>query len=53
MPDNVKTLVTWENFRKENPNMLMPCRDGSYYGKLMPKRVEGGVILTDSIFTIR
>ena len=53
MPDNVKTLVTWENFRKENPNMLMPARDGSYYGKLMPKRVEGGVILTDSIFTIR
>lgn len=52
MPENVKELVTWDNFKRVNYDMLMPCRDGHYYGKLMPKRVEGGVILEPTEFTI-
>jgi hypothetical protein len=53
MPDNVKSLVTWENFRPLNEEMLLPCRDGYYFGKLMPKKVEGGVILEPNEFRIK
>lgn len=52
MPKNVKKLVTWENFHEINEDMLLPCRDGFYPGKLLPKRVPGGIVLQDTNFTI-
>lgn len=42
MPDNVKELVTWDNF-----HMGL-----SLHGKLTPKHVKGGVILEPINFTI-
>lgn len=43
MPDVIKKQVTWDNFR-----------DGfTAYGKLKPKRVEGGVYLEPTTFTIK
>lgn len=43
MPDNVKKKVNYENFRS-----------GSMFdGKLMPKRYPGGVVLTETTFTIK
>lgn len=53
MPDNVKKLVTWENFKPLNEEMLLPCRDGYFFGKLTPNRVQGGVILEPSEFRIK
>ena len=52
MPENVKKSVTWDNFRPIDRSMLLPCRDGHFYGKLLPKRVDGGVILEPTEFTI-
>lgn len=43
MPDNVKELVTYENFH----------RGASFFGKLVPKRYKGGIVLTESTFTIK
>lgn len=43
MPDNVKELVTYDNF----------CSDSTFEGKLMPRRHKGGVVLTPSTFTIK
>jgi len=43
MPDNVKKLVTFDNFEI----------GFSAPGKLVPKQVDGGVVLVDSIFTIK
>lgn len=43
MPDNVKKLVTYDNFTVGT----------SYEGKLVPKRYKGGVILTDTDFSIK
>ena len=43
MPDRVKEKVTWENFHvgfQEN-------------GKLLPKQVKGGVVLVDTMFTLK
>jgi len=42
MPDNVKELVTWENFHVGL----------SLHGKLVPKHVNGGIILEPTDFTI-
>lgn len=43
MPDNVKEKVTYENFAP-----------GSVFeGKLMPKRVPGGIVLEERTFTIK
>ena len=43
MPDNVKELVTWENFHA-----------GTVYpGKLLPKRVPGGIVLDPVDFSIK
>ena len=43
MPDNVKEQVTYENFAP-----------GSVFdGKLMPKRVPGGIVLEERTFTIK
>jgi hypothetical protein len=52
MPDNVKEQVTWDNFKRYNENMLLPARDGHFYGKLLPKQVAGGVVLQDTEFKI-
>jgi hypothetical protein len=52
MPDNVKAYVTWENFKTLNKEMLMPCRDGFWHGKLQPSHVPGGVVLIPTTFTI-
>lgn len=43
MPDNIKELVTYDNFKQGQ----------SFYGKLMPRRYKGGVILEKTYFTIK
>src|SRR5690606_21735977 len=50
MPDYIKKFVTWENFNENNEEMLLPARDGYWYGKLMPKQVPGGVVLEKTHF---
>lgn len=43
MPDNVKALVTYDNFHT----------GATFDGKLMPKRFPGGIILTPTTFSIK
>lgn len=43
MPDNVKELVTYDNFKSGS----------TFPGKLMPRRYPGGIILEDTTFTIK
>lgn len=43
MPDTIKSKVTWDNFHKG-------FKRG---GKLLPKRVKGGIILKDTEFTLK
>lgn len=43
MPDNVKEVVTYENFHSGS----------TFGGKLMPKRFKGGIVLTETTFTIK
>lgn len=43
MPDNVKTLVTYENF----------AVGSTFDGKLLPRRVPGGIVLEPTTFTIK
>lgn len=43
MPDKIKEKVDWENFKI----------GFSSYGKLLPKRVENGIVLKDTEFTIK
>lgn len=43
MPDTIKEKVDWENF-----NIGFKS-----YGKLLPKRVENGIVLKDTEFTIK
>lgn len=43
MPDNVKELVTYENFTNGT----------TFFGKLKPVRYKGGIVLTPSTFTIK
>lgn len=43
MPDTIKAKVTWDNFHKG-------FKSG---GKLLPKRVKGGIILKDTEFTLK
>lgn len=43
MPDNVKEQVTYENFKSGS----------TFGGKLMPKRYKGGIVLTETTFTIK
>jgi hypothetical protein len=53
MPDNLKKYVIWENFTEYKEEMLLPARDGYWFGKLMPKQVDGGVVLEETHFAIR
>lgn len=43
MPDEIKEKVTWETFKV----------GFSSHGKLLPKHVPGGVVLVDTVFTIK
>ena len=43
MPDNVKEKVTYENFKP----------GATFDGKLLPRRYPGGIVLTDTTFTIK
>lgn len=43
MPDNVKELVTYENFHQGS----------TFDGKLMPRRFKGGIVLIPTTFTIK
>lgn len=43
MPDNIKRFVTYRNFKSGT----------TFDGKLVPKRYKGGVILTETTFTIK
>jgi hypothetical protein len=52
MPDNLKKYVIWENFNPYNERMMLPARDGYWWGKLMPKQVSGGVVLSETSFMI-
>lgn len=52
MPDYMKKYVVWENFNRYNEKMLLPARDGYWFGKLMPKQVKGGVVLEPTSFMI-
>lgn len=42
MPDNVKEQVTYDNFHSGS----------TFGGKLLPRRYKGGIVLTDTNFTI-
>lgn len=43
MPDNVKERVTYDNFKP----------GATFDGKLLPRRYPGGIVLTDTTFTIK
>lgn len=43
MPDNVKKKVTYDNFKSGS----------TFDGKLVPRRYPGGIILTETTFTIK
>lgn len=43
MPDNVKEFVTYDNFES----------GATFFGKLMPRRYPGGIVLEESTFTIK
>lgn len=43
MPDNLKELVTYENFKSGS----------KFFGKLMPRRYKGGIVLEETTFTIK
>lgn len=43
MPDNIKELVTYENFTPGS----------TFFGKLMPRRYPGGIVLEETSFTIK
>lgn len=43
MPENVKQLVTYDNF----------CSGSTFNGKLMPRRYNGGIVLEPTTFTIK
>lgn len=43
MPDRIKEKVTWENFHV----------GFSANGKMLPKQVKGGVVLEDTMFTLK
>lgn len=43
MPDNVKEKVTFDNFESGS----------TFDGKLVPRRYKGGIVLTETTFTIR
>ena len=53
MPSNIKKYVTFENFRPVQEDMYLPARDGYWHGKLLPKQINGGVILQNKVFTIK
>lgn len=43
MPDNIKEVVTYDNFKQGS----------TFDGKLMPRRFPGGVVLTETTFTLK
>lgn len=43
MNDKIKQQITFDNFKKGN----------SFYGKLIPKIIKGGVVLKDDYFTLK
>ena len=43
MPDNCKSMVTYENFDY----------GVEFEGKLMPKRIKGGVVLKETTYQIK
>ena len=52
MPDNVKELVTWDNFEYGFSNV---DEDGNIiegHANLMPEAVPGGVVLVDSVYCL-
>jgi hypothetical protein len=49
MPDNIKKFVTFENFEVGFSSDQFPEKPG----KLIPKRVKGGVVLIEVDFTIK
>lgn len=53
MPDNVKELITKDNFKVGFSVLADDKTIDNSFKKLMPKRVPGGVILKETDFTIK
>lgn len=53
MPDNVKELITKDNFKIGFSVLANDKTIDSKYKKLMPKRVPGGIVLKETDFTIK
>ena len=53
MPDNVKELITKDNFKIGFSVLANDKSIDDKYKKLMPKRVPGGIILKETDFTIK
>lgn len=53
MPDNVKELITKDNFKVGFSVLANDKTIDNRYKKLMPKRVPGGVVLVETDFTIK
>lgn len=56
MPDEVKALVTWDNFEYGFSNSFIDENGNEkicpLFAKLMPKTVRGGVVLVDSVYQL-
>ena len=46
--DKVKENINWDNFHKSTDNYK-----AQFGGKLRPTHVKGGIVLKDTVFTIR
>ena len=53
MPDNVKELITKDNFKIGFSVLANDKSIDDKYKKLMPKRVPGGIVLKETDFTIK
>ena len=53
MPDNVKELITKDNFKIGFSVLADDKTIDNKYKKLMPKRVPGGIVLKETDFTIK
>lgn len=51
MPDNLKDLVTWDTFKVGL--VIKPCKENNWTGKLVPKQLDGGVVLIPRSFAIK
>lgn len=48
MPKNLWNQITWQNF-----DTRLPLKERTFKGKLVPKHVKGGILLTETTFTLQ